>query len=68
LNALYFEKQGAAYVLLGQDADSTHLRSSLEKLLDAQNRRKLSEACNKLCAFEKPAQKIAQIIFNGVAK
>ncbi len=65
-NARYFEKHGAALVLAGNNADGGHLRQALESLLPVANREALSSACRKLCGTEKPAEKIAQIILQGV--
>lgn len=65
-NAKYFEEKGAAYSLVGQEANSENLKKALEKLLDRDTRNKLSGACRILCADFKPAKKIAEIILGGM--
>ena len=64
-NARYFEQHGAAKILVGDDADSSHLQEALEKLLDASTRQEFSSACSKLCGQERAAEKIANIILDG---
>lgn len=64
-NARYFEQHGAAKILVGDDADSSHLQETLEKLLDASTRQEFSSACSKLCGQERAAEKIANIILDG---
>ena len=63
-NARFFEKSGAALVLSGKDATSENLKNALEKLLIDDNRKKMSSASGKLSEGEKPAEKIAKIIYN----
>ena len=65
-NARYFERAGAALVLAGADANAARLREALESLLDTDRRTKMSEAAGKICGDSRPAQKIAQIIVDGV--
>lgn len=65
-NARYFEEKGAALALVGQEATGDNLKSSLEKLLDDQTRSKFSLACKEMGAGLKPAQRIAEIILDGL--
>ena len=65
-NARYFERKKAALVLAGDEADGTHLKQSLETLLDRDRRAAYSAACAGLCSGEKPANKISHIILDGL--
>lgn len=67
-NARFFEKNGAAYVLAGEEATGANLKKALEELLDKKKRKEVAENSAKLSDGEKPARKIAQIIFEAVAK
>ena len=62
-NAKFFEEKGAAIVLLGADADSARLKSSLEKMLDSTFRMNASLSSKSLSEGKRPAQKIAEIVF-----
>lgn len=62
-NAEFFRSRGAAEVLLGSEADSQHLKDSLNRMLDKNNRLAYSQALEKLTKGEVPAKKIAQILF-----
>ena len=65
-NAEYFKSRGAAEVLTGAEADSKNLQTALTKMLDSENRKKYSEALEKLTGNEVPAKKIAEIIINKI--
>lgn len=65
-NAKYFEKNNAAAILVGKDADDEHLRQALEKFTDKENRKSYSDSCDRLCGGEHPSAKIAQIIMDGI--
>ncbi len=64
-NARFFEKNNAAHVLAGTDANSQNLRKSLEYFYDKTNRDLFAEACGSLCK-EHPANVIANIILSGI--
>ncbi|MBR1911075.1 MAG: UDP-N-acetylglucosamine--N-acetylmuramyl-(pentapeptide) pyrophosphoryl-undecaprenol N-acetylglucosamine transferase [Treponema sp.] len=64
-NARYFEKNKAAVVLAGKDADDVHLRNALEFFLDAEKRVAYSLASAALCEGEAPSMKISKIIMDG---
>lgn len=61
-NARFFEEKKAADILVGDDADSEHLKAVLTKMLDKSVRTEYTENIKKLTGNEKPAKKIAQII------
>ncbi len=65
-NAKFFESQGAASVLLGDDADSNNLKSSLEKLLEPSRRIEMAKASLKLSQRKRPALTIAELIFEKI--
>ena len=65
-NAEFFKQHGAALVLLGDEANDQNLRSSLEKLLDSETRKQFSANVKKLVGDIKPAEKIAQILYNQI--
>ena len=67
-NARFFEKQGAAVVLAGAEADADHLKLVLEPLCSAARRDELAAACRMLCGSEKPAEKIAQVLYETALK
>lgn len=67
-NARYFEENGAACVLLGKDADSENLKKAVEVFLDAEKRKIFSENASKLSAGNRPANKIAELIFDYIKK
>ena len=66
-NAEFFKNKGAAEVLLGLQADSQHLKESLTRMLDENNRASYSKALEKLTQGEVPANKIAQILFDKIS-
>ena len=66
-NARFFEKAGAAKILLGEDVNSQKLREVLLSLLDEKTRHEMAEKSLALAngAFtdgKRPAQKIAEIV------
>lgn len=65
-NAEFFKSRGAAEVLLGQEADSEHLKLELTKMLDKENRKAYCLALEKLTAGQVPAKKIAEILFQRI--
>ena len=65
-NADYFERQGAAVVIKKSGMTESSLQSALSSFLSAAQRKNYKEACKKLCGTEKPAEKIAQILFEGI--
>ena len=67
-NARFFEKQGAAFVLLGDEATSENLKNQLEKLLDSATRAKMADNSGRITEGKRPAQKIAEIIFEESGK
>lgn len=66
-NAEFFKNKGAAEVLLGLQADSQHLKESLTRMLDENNRSSYSKAIEKMIQGEVPANKIAQILFDKIS-
>lgn len=65
-NAEYFEKAGAAIVLSRNNSTSEHLKESLEKLLDESVRLKFHDNINKFITENKPAEKIAELLYNEI--
>lgn len=62
-NAKFFEEKGAAYVLLGEQADSEHLRTELEKLLNKENRNKMIQNIKQMVGARKSVEVIAEYIY-----
>ena len=65
-NAEFFRSRGAAEVLLGNEADSEHLKNALTQMLDGSKRSAYSKALKELTGGEPPAKKIAQILFDKI--
>ena len=65
-NAEFFRSRGAAEVLLGDEADSQHLKSALTNMLDNSKRASYSDALKKLTGFEPAAKRIAQSLFEKI--
>ena len=65
-NAEFFKARGAAEVLLGAEADSEHLKTSLTRMLDKNYRAECITAIEKLTQREVPARKIAQILYDKI--
>lgn len=62
-NAHFFEEKGAAIVLLGDYAEESYLKSALERMLDSDFRNNASLASKSLSEGKRPAQKIAEIVY-----
>ncbi len=65
-NAEWFERQGAAVVLKKSGMTESSLQSALSSFLSAAQRKNYREACKKLCGSERPAEKIARILLEGI--
>ena len=65
-NAKFFEAKDSAIVLLGEQADDENLRNSLEKMLDEKTRKNFSANILKMTGDIKPAEKIAEILYNQI--
>lgn len=65
-NARYFENHGAAVVLSRENATSGKLRQALSLLLSEDVRASLSSACGKLAGDSRPAEKIAELLYNEI--
>ena len=63
-NAEFFKCKGAAEVLLGSEADSEHLISSLKNMLDVNKRNEYSSALKNMLPAKKPAEYISEIILS----
>lgn len=66
-NAKFFEEKGAAFVLLGEQADSENLKSCLTKLLDENTRKQMSLKSKELSDKKRPALLIAQLIYDKIS-
>ena len=62
-NAKFFEENHSALVLIGDDVTSENMKAEVTKLLDENTRKNLSEGLKNLIGKQKPAQKIAEIIY-----
>ena len=62
-NAAFFEKADAALVLGRDKANSENLKNALTCLLDENNRNKYSEANGNLVSTKRPAEKIAELLY-----
>ncbi len=65
-NAEFFRSRGAAEVLLGEQADSQHMKEALTKLLEISNRSSYINALEKLTMDQVPAKKISHILFEKI--
>ena len=65
-NAHFFEEKGAAIVLLGEYAESAYMKSALEKMCDSTFRMNAALASKSLSEGKRPAQRIAEIVWNEV--
>ncbi len=63
-NAKFFEEKNAALVLLGEQATGPNLLQALEKMLDEKTRNDYARNILKMTGSEKPAEKIADILYN----
>ena len=62
-NARFFVEQHAALMLLGNEADGTHLKDALTKMENDGFRLFCSAACKKMTDGKRPAKEIARIIW-----
>lgn len=67
-NAKYFADRGAAIVLDREDANSEKLRAALTEMLDAQKRERFAKACGEVAGGERPAEKIASLLFEEMGE
>lgn len=67
-NAEFFKSKNAAEVLVGDEATSENLKKALEVMLIPENRKTYAESLKNLISDEKPARKIAEIIFSEMEK
>ncbi len=65
-NAEFFRERNVAMVLLGDQATGENLKSSLQTLLDPATRDQYAANVKKLTGDIKPAEKIAQILYNQI--
>ena len=65
-NAKFFQERNAAEVLLGDQATGPNLCAALEKMLEEKNRNEYALNVQKLAGSQKPAEKIAQILYNQI--
>jgi UDP-N-acetylglucosamine--N-acetylmuramyl-(pentapeptide) pyrophosphoryl-undecaprenol N-acetylglucosamine transferase len=65
-NAEYFENHGAAVVLSRGNATSEKLMQTLENLTSEEIRSRLSGACRKLAGEDRPAEKIADLLYTEI--
>ena len=65
-NAEFFRSRGAAEVLLGTEADSSHLVDALTNMLDEAKRTEISEAVKKILPEKNPATYISEILFEKI--
>lgn len=65
-NAEYFERRGAALVLTKSAMTEASLQNALSSMSSEQKRKKFSEACAAMTLGEKPAEKIAAILTEGI--
>lgn len=65
-NARFYEKNNAALVLSGDDADSEHLKDTLQKLLNSADRSNFTRNVRKICGEKKPALIIANLLFEKI--
>ena len=64
-NAKFFKEQGGAEILLGEEADSEHLKQALNNMIIPENREKYASALKKMVGDKKPAKVIAEIIYKN---
>ncbi len=64
-NAHFFEEKGAAIVLLGEYAEADYLKSALERMCDSTFRMNASLASKSLSEGKRPAQKIAELVWEA---
>lgn len=67
-NAEFFKSKNAAEVLLGQKADSEHLKLALTNMLDKDKRNSYSQALKKIVPQEAPEKAIARLVFEKLSE
>lgn len=65
-NAEYFERRGAAIVLTKSAMTETSVQSALSSMASASDRKKFAAACEAMLGQEKPSEKIAAILAEGI--
>ena len=65
-NASYFEENGAAFVLARENANSENLKEVLIKLLDEKTREACACKSKNLVGSSRPAEKIAELLYNEI--
>jgi UDP-N-acetylglucosamine--N-acetylmuramyl-(pentapeptide) pyrophosphoryl-undecaprenol N-acetylglucosamine transferase len=65
-NARFFESQGAAKVLTGDDVNGDNLKKVLSEVKDVELRKKLSDNVKAMSVNAKPALKIAELMFEQI--
>jgi UDP-N-acetylglucosamine--N-acetylmuramyl-(pentapeptide) pyrophosphoryl-undecaprenol N-acetylglucosamine transferase len=65
-NARFFESQGAAKVLTGEDVTAEKLKTVLSEMKDADVRENLSENVRKMSKESRPALTIANLMFDEI--
>ncbi len=65
-NAEYFERRGAAIVLTKSAMTETSVQSALSSMASAADRKKFASACEAMLGQEKPSEKIAAILAEGI--
>lgn len=67
-NARFFVDKGAAFMLAGDDADSSHLKDCLCRLEDTAVRTRMADASHALGNERKSAAEIARIVYEQISK
>ena len=67
-NAEFFKEKNAAEVLLGDEADSEHLKTALSQMLDKEKRLSYSEALKEIVPQTAPEKKIAEILMEKLSQ
>ena len=65
-NAKFFQNKNAAAVLLGDQATGENLCKELEKMLEEKTRNEYALNIKKMVGEERPASKIAKILYNEI--
>ena len=67
-NAKFFQNKNAAAVLLGDEATGENLCKELEKMLEEKTRNEYALNIKKMVGEERPASKIAKILYDELQK
>jgi len=67
-NSIFFKEKNAAEVLIGKDADNEHLVAALEHMLNSEIRANYKTALKEMVSEKKPAQTIAELIYQAGEK